>query len=123
MPEINDYDEIDIEDLHGGGDDSGIPLDMQNRQRYFEGRSGTSGGPVIDSVVALSALKGQLSNWEYRLKTVSAFMTQKRSKRSQVRLDGQAGAEAFKAISSNISSRTKVKSSRRMYTNPKPRAP
>lgn len=33
------YSEIDIEDLHDPESSAGIALEMQDRQRYFEGRA------------------------------------------------------------------------------------
>lgn len=68
---MEDFDEIDIEDLHGDGDQGGITLDMKNRQRYFEGRTTTSESAVnVDFKTALSGMKGQLTGWESSLKTV-----------------------------------------------------
>ncbi len=64
-------DEIDMEDLHAADDRAGITLDMKNRQRYFEGRSGTSEGSTnVDFKTALLSLKGQLGGWNEALKNV-----------------------------------------------------
>ncbi|KAG8834705.1 RNA polymerase II transcription factor B subunit 1 [Serendipita sp. 399] len=93
------FEEIDMEDLHGGESQAGIALDMQNLQRYFEGRSGTVGvGSTVDLKTALTHLKTQSGDWESKLR--------------MVRPNGQAGAEAFGAITLAVSSRTKTKSTK-----------
>jgi transcription initiation factor TFIIH subunit 1 len=61
-----------MEDLHVGDSRAGIALDMKNRQRYFEGRSGTSEGPTgVDFKTALAGMKGQLGGWNEALRNVS----------------------------------------------------
>ncbi|KAG9056445.1 RNA polymerase II transcription factor B subunit 1 [Serendipita sp. 407] len=93
------FNDIDMEDLHGGEGQVGIALDMQNHQRYFEGRSGSSAaGSTVDLKTALTRLKAQTDGWENRMQTVHQ--------------DGQAGADAFRAITSAVSARTKVKSTK-----------
>lgn len=68
--------EILMEDLQAPESSAGIPLEMQDRQRYFEGRmSGAAGmtGDVLkpkDPKVALQALKTGLQGWDTRLAEV-----------------------------------------------------
>ncbi|KAG8839867.1 RNA polymerase II transcription factor B subunit 1 [Serendipita sp. 411] len=65
------FNDIDMEDLHGGEGQVGIALDMQNHQRYFEGRSGSSAaGSTVDLKTALTRLKAQTDGWENRMQTV-----------------------------------------------------
>ena len=41
------YSQIDLEDLHDNQASAGIMLNMQDRQRYFEGRSGQTGQDAV----------------------------------------------------------------------------
>lgn len=61
-----------MEDLHAGDNTVGITLDMKNRQRYFEGRSGTNEGSTsVDFKSALVDMKGQLGGWTDALRNAS----------------------------------------------------
>lgn len=40
---IQRYSQIDLEDLHNNESSAGIVLDMQDRQRYFDGRANGAG--------------------------------------------------------------------------------
>jgi transcription initiation factor TFIIH subunit 1 len=61
-----------MEDLHAGDNRAGIALDMKNRQRYFEGRSGTNEGSTkVDFRTALTGMKSQLGAWNEALRSVS----------------------------------------------------
>jgi transcription initiation factor TFIIH subunit 1 len=61
-----------MEDLHAGDNRAGIALDMKNRQRYFEGRSGTSEVSAnVDFKTALVGMKTQLEGWTESLRDVS----------------------------------------------------
>lgn len=74
MRQDSTFDEIDMEDLHGNDNNAGIALDMKNRQRYFEGRSGPL-EPVTNTDFKLSvrSMKSQLNEWKLGLKNVSAI--------------------------------------------------
>jgi transcription initiation factor TFIIH subunit 1 len=61
-----------MEDLHAGDNRAGIALDMKNRQRYFEGRSGTNEASTnVDFKTALVGMKSQLGGWAKALSDVS----------------------------------------------------
>ena len=48
------YSQIDLEDLHDNQASAGIMLNMQDRQRYFEGRSGQTGQDAVQVHIKLS---------------------------------------------------------------------
>jgi len=61
-----------MEDLHAGDNRAGIALDMKNRQRYFEGRSGINEASTnVDFKTALVGMKSQLGGWTEALRDVS----------------------------------------------------
>ena len=62
------YSQLDLEDLHNNEDFSGITLNMQDRQRYFEGRSlHETQAQAIDVNDAWQQLKSNISNWSTNL--------------------------------------------------------
>lgn len=89
--------QIDLDDLHDPESSAGITLEMQDRSRYFEGRTGIAKSEKLDAAVwhnlyffdlslllsgysqkvdmksALLDLQNQTSAWEPGLKSVSVL--------------------------------------------------
>jgi len=92
----NYADEMDLEDLHDPEGSMGIILEMQDRQRYFEGRSTgstmDSGSQEIGDLNAIvQEMRSSLMDWRADL--------------SKSRLEKKAGEEAFSKMSANVSAR------------------
>ncbi|CAL1706845.1 unnamed protein product [Somion occarium] len=89
------YAQLDLEDLHGDEVSPGILLDMQDRRRYFEGRSmDTSQRAQIDVGAAVQEAKDNVNGWESRL--------------SQLKIDRKAGDAALLSMTQNVAARIEV---------------
>ncbi|KAI0775657.1 hypothetical protein BD413DRAFT_530381 [Trametes elegans] len=93
------YAQLDLEDLHDNQTSAGILLNMQDRQRYFEGgakeANGADAGPRVDFRAALQQLRGSTVGWAATL--------------SQLRIDKKAGDAALVGMTQNVASRLDVK--------------
>lgn len=97
----NLYFEIDLDDLHDAESTSGIVLEMQDRQRYFEGRMGNdpsqdSTQEKIDVQVVIRTAQAEMQSWDSALATLN--------------VDRAAADTALAAMTKNVSSRLDVKS-------------
>ncbi|KAF9568021.1 hypothetical protein CPC08DRAFT_655518 [Agrocybe pediades] len=96
------YSQIEIEDLRDPEASDGILLEMQDRQRYFEGRM-TNGNqdpsqPKLDPVAVMQAAKASLVDWDTRL--------------SQLKIERKQGDAALIAMTQNVMNRLDVRSKR-----------
>ncbi|KAI0082063.1 hypothetical protein K474DRAFT_1655997 [Panus rudis PR-1116 ss-1] len=91
------YAQLDLEDLHDNQTAAGILLDMQDRQRYFEGRSNENGAlkEKTDVKAALNEFKVNLQGWHTKL--------------SQLKLERSAADAALLDMTKNVSARLDVK--------------
>lgn len=89
--------QIDLEDLHDNQSSAGIILDMQNRQRYYEGRSaGTDkDDQKLDIRSAIRDVKVNLHDWSKHL--------------SHLKLDGKASEASLIAMTKNVNARIDMK--------------
>ncbi|KAI8993080.1 hypothetical protein BD414DRAFT_483241, partial [Trametes punicea] len=92
--------QLDLEDLHDNQTSAGILLDMQDRQRYFDGRAvsmgeGVPSGPKIDFRGALEQAKLGTQDWPARL--------------AQLKIEKKAGEAALIGMTQNVASRLDVK--------------
>ncbi|KJA20706.1 hypothetical protein HYPSUDRAFT_188287 [Hypholoma sublateritium FD-334 SS-4] len=96
----NPYSQIDIDDLHDAESSAGIILDMQDRQRYFEGRmtngNQESAEPKVDPATVIRETKASLQNWESRM--------------FQLKIERKAGDAALISMTQNVATRLDVKS-------------
>ncbi|KAI1794077.1 hypothetical protein LXA43DRAFT_884194 [Ganoderma leucocontextum] len=94
------YEQIDLEDLHDNESSAGILLDMQNRQRYFDGRAnGTrqpgSEEPRVAFREAMQQAKASTLGWSGNL--------------AQLKIEKKAGDSALISMTQNVQSRLDVK--------------
>ncbi|TFK54130.1 hypothetical protein OE88DRAFT_1654632 [Heliocybe sulcata] len=90
------YAQIDLEDLHDAQDTTGIILEMQDRQRYFEGgmkgaASEDASKHKLDIKTVLREAKDNLHDWAGSL--------------SQLKLDKKAGDASVIAMTQNVQAR------------------
>ncbi|KAJ7079158.1 hypothetical protein B0H15DRAFT_524345 [Mycena belliarum] len=96
------YGQIDIDDLHDPEASAGIVLEMQDRQRYFEGGISSSAPgaeasrAVLDTKTLIQHAKGNLENWEPNL--------------SQLKVERKGGDAALLSMTQNVAARLDVKS-------------
>ncbi|PPQ99447.1 hypothetical protein CVT24_005254 [Panaeolus cyanescens] len=94
--------EIVIDDLQDPESSDGIPLDMQDRQRYFEGRMAGVGGSNSDPSkphdpkLALQALRAGVQGWDARL--------------AELKVERKPGDSAFVYMTQNVMNRLNVRS-------------
>ncbi|KAI0318258.1 hypothetical protein OF83DRAFT_1057189 [Amylostereum chailletii] len=93
------YAQIDLDDLHDPESSEGILLDMQDAQRYFEGRAGGVSAeqaprPAVDLRMALFAAKEDLEDWSAAL--------------GQVKIERKAGEAALLSMTQNVTARLDV---------------
>ncbi|KAI0745821.1 hypothetical protein C8Q76DRAFT_606536 [Earliella scabrosa] len=97
--EVGRYSQIDLEDLHDNQSSSGILLEMQDRQRYFDGRANGSGqddaAGRVDFREALQQVKASTQGWAANL--------------AQLRIEKKAGDAALVSMTQNVSSRLDVR--------------
>ncbi|KAI0374101.1 hypothetical protein BV20DRAFT_1118712 [Pilatotrama ljubarskyi] len=92
--------QLDLEDLHDNQTSAGILLDMQDRQRYFDGRANGAGdngaaGPRVDFREALQRAKSSTVGWNTSL--------------AQLKVDKNAANAALVSMTQNVASRLDVK--------------
>ncbi|KII92831.1 hypothetical protein PLICRDRAFT_89359 [Plicaturopsis crispa FD-325 SS-3] len=92
------YSQIDLDDLHDPEGSAGIILQMQDRQRYFEGRmagavDGTSKHD-FDSATAIREAKDALGSWQTSL--------------TQLSIERKAGDAALLSMTQNVAARLDV---------------
>ncbi|KAM5530768.1 hypothetical protein V8D89_015575 [Ganoderma adspersum] len=94
------YAQIDLEDLHDNESSAGIILDMQNRQRYFDGRANGAGQPGSEEPhigfrEAMQQAKASTLGWSANL--------------AQLKIEKKAGDSALISMTQNVQSRLDVK--------------
>ncbi|KAI0694319.1 hypothetical protein BC835DRAFT_1274633 [Cytidiella melzeri] len=97
------YSQIDLDDLHDNQASAGITLNMQDRQRYFEGRSGQAGHDAVqvrnpasvDVKSAILEMKDSLGGWSHNF--------------SQLKIERKAGDVALSGMTHNVTARLDVK--------------
>ncbi|TFY71942.1 hypothetical protein EVG20_g1057 [Dentipellis fragilis] len=98
--DLSHYAQIDLDDLHDPQSSAGILLEMQDRQRYFEGRAGTKVAaeeaprPAVNVRAALMEAKAELDGWAQSL--------------AQMKLERKAGDSALLAMTQNVAARLDV---------------
>ncbi|KAI0093026.1 hypothetical protein BDY19DRAFT_882431 [Irpex rosettiformis] len=85
------YTQIDLEDLHDNQASTGITLNMQDRQRYFEGRSGQTGQDAVNAKAATREMTDSLGGWSHNL--------------SQLKIERKAGDAALNGMTQNVAAR------------------
>ncbi|KAI0703370.1 hypothetical protein C8T65DRAFT_654998 [Cerioporus squamosus] len=97
--ESEHYAQLDLEDLHDNQSSSGIVLDMQDRQRYFDGRataaSNVDDGVRVDFREALQQSKASTQGWSSNL--------------AELKIERKAGDAALVSMTQNVASRLDVK--------------
>ncbi|KAG2354888.1 hypothetical protein BDR07DRAFT_1428008, partial [Suillus spraguei] len=94
------YAQITLDDLRDSEAMDGITLQMQDRERYFEGQlarsaSEQAGSEVVDVRAAFAELKHGFRGWETRF--------------SQFRIDRRAGDAALDSMTQNVSARLDIR--------------
>ncbi|KLO05745.1 hypothetical protein SCHPADRAFT_910823 [Schizopora paradoxa] len=91
------YDIIDLDDLRDGDSSNGIVLEMKDRDRYYDGRTGDQSSsedkPVFRTV--LPEVRGQLNGWSKAL--------------GSLKIDRKAGDAALQSMTQNVQARLEVK--------------
>ncbi|EIW82730.1 hypothetical protein CONPUDRAFT_163808 [Coniophora puteana RWD-64-598 SS2] len=99
----DEYRRIELEDLNDFEASSGIVLEMQDRQRYFEGRgSGANGNADGDDPAKAVDIRHVFA--EARKSTVDWS-----SRFSQLKVEKKAGDAAFQTMTQNVATRLKSK--------------
>ncbi|KAK7053447.1 RNA polymerase II transcription factor B subunit 1 [Paramarasmius palmivorus] len=102
VDEEDEYHEIELEDLNNAQDSSGIVLEMQDQQRYFEGRmtnaSAEDSLEQVDIRSVLGDMSAELRHWE--------------SKLSELNIARESGDSALLSMTRNVAARLDVKSRR-----------
>ncbi|KAJ7187986.1 hypothetical protein C8R46DRAFT_933665 [Mycena filopes] len=97
----NSYGQIDIDDLHLPEASAGIVLEMQDRQRYFEGGISKETPEAalhkpVDIKTLIMHAKVNMEGWQTKL--------------TQLKVERQAGDEALISMTKNVAARLDVKS-------------
>ncbi|KAH9083863.1 hypothetical protein EDB83DRAFT_2502723 [Lactarius deliciosus] len=91
------YSQIDLADLHNPEPSSGVLLEMQDRQRYFESRAGAAASaeqaprPTMDLRAAWQQMRRDLDGWQGRL--------------AQLKTDRKAAEAALASMTENVATR------------------
>ncbi|KAF8270272.1 hypothetical protein EI94DRAFT_1798336 [Lactarius quietus] len=91
------YSQIDLADLHNPESSSGILLEMQDRQRYFESRAGAAASgeqaprPAVDLRAAWQQMKRDIEGWQGNL--------------AQLKTDRKATEAALMSMTQNVATR------------------
>ncbi|OBZ67167.1 RNA polymerase II transcription factor B subunit 1 [Grifola frondosa] len=97
--DVDHYAQLDLEDLHDNQMSAGIELNMQDRQRYFEGRTSdvaaSIAGPHVDFQTALREAKHSMQGWS--------------TKFTELKIDKKAGDAALNGMTHNVSTRLDVR--------------
>ncbi|KAG1729203.1 uncharacterized protein EDB91DRAFT_1159997 [Suillus paluster] len=96
----DEYAQITLDDLRDPEATSGIALQMQDRERYFEGQlartaSEQADREVVDVRAAFAELRNGFGGWESRF--------------SQLRIDKRAGDAALASMTQNVSARLDIR--------------
>ncbi|KAF7321699.1 hypothetical protein MKEN_00691300 [Mycena kentingensis (nom. inval.)] len=87
-----DYGQIDLDDLHDAESSAGIMLEMQDRQRYFEGGISNGSASEADKPLDVRSLirdaKDNMNSWELNL--------------SQLKIERVAGDKALISMTQNL---------------------
>ncbi|PFH53830.1 hypothetical protein AMATHDRAFT_137016 [Amanita thiersii Skay4041] len=100
------YSQIEINDLNDPEASSGIILEMQDRQRYFEARLASMAAEqaaakkALDLKSILQEAKGNLHNWDHVLKSPS----------HQLKVERKPGEAALFTMTQNVTARLDVRS-------------
>ncbi|KIM91917.1 hypothetical protein PILCRDRAFT_57232 [Piloderma croceum F 1598] len=95
------YSQIDLDDLHDPEASAGIILEMQDRQRYFEGQMASAAsaeaaaGKNLDIRAILGETKVNLHDWETNL--------------AQLKINKKSGDAALLSMTENVSARLEIK--------------
>ncbi|KAF9222739.1 hypothetical protein BS17DRAFT_783312 [Gyrodon lividus] len=98
------FSQIEYDDLQDHESSSGVPLEMQDRQRYFEGQLGRVGGAggggderreAVGVPSAFVGLRNGLDGWEGRF--------------TQLRMEKKSGDAALLSMTANVASRLDIK--------------
>ncbi|KAG6903111.1 hypothetical protein C0995_006298 [Termitomyces sp. Mi166 len=97
----DEYAQIELQDLRDHKEDTGIALEMQDSQRYFEGRgtgalAGVATPKVLDIPAVFQEAKTNVAGWKRDL--------------SQLKQERKAGDAALLSMTQNISARLEVRS-------------
>ncbi|KAJ7072140.1 hypothetical protein C8F01DRAFT_1102708 [Mycena amicta] len=94
-----DYGQIDLDDLHDAESSAGIVLEMQDRQRYFEGGIANGSSAESEKPLDIKSLirhaKVNMDAWESNL--------------SQLKIERTAGDTALVSMTQNVAARLEVK--------------
>ncbi|KAK7472733.1 RNA polymerase II transcription factor B subunit 1 [Stygiomarasmius scandens] len=97
-----EYEAIDLDDLHDPEASIGIALEMQDRQRYFEGRmanaSADESQESLDTQEIIQSITADLQQWA--------------SKLTQLKIERKPGDAALMSMTQNVAARLDVKSKR-----------
>ncbi|KAH9058834.1 hypothetical protein EDB87DRAFT_1625613 [Lactarius vividus] len=91
------YSQIDLADLHNPEPSSGVLLEMQDRQRYFESRAGAAASaeqaprPAVDLRAAWQQMRRDLDGWQGHL--------------AQLKTDRKAAEAALASMTENVATR------------------
>ncbi|KAH9040130.1 hypothetical protein EDB85DRAFT_2072294 [Lactarius pseudohatsudake] len=91
------YSQIDLADLHNPEPSSGVLLEMQDRQRYFESRAGAAASaeqaprPAVDLRAAWQQMRSDLDGWQGHL--------------AQLKTDRKAAEAALASMTENVATR------------------
>jgi len=91
------HSQIDLADLHSPESSTGILLEMQDRQRYFEARPGAvvsaeqAPRPTVDLPLAVQQMRRDLGGWEAHL--------------SQIKIERKAVEVALVSMTQNVATR------------------
>ncbi|KIJ68000.1 hypothetical protein HYDPIDRAFT_107564 [Hydnomerulius pinastri MD-312] len=100
----DEYSQIEYDDLRDPETSAGIILEMQDRQRYFEGQLGKVGtvggeeqkvGEVVDFKGALEGVRRGIEGWEERF--------------SALRVEKKSGEMALQSMTQNVAARLDIK--------------
>ncbi|KAL0956420.1 hypothetical protein HGRIS_002568 [Hohenbuehelia grisea] len=94
------YAAIELDDLRDSESSAGITLEMQDRERYFEGRTAAGSNGVdhehLDFKTLVHEAKQNLQNWETNL--------------NQLKIERKPGDAALMAMTTNVATRLDVRS-------------
>ncbi|KAL0579168.1 RNA polymerase II transcription factor B subunit 1 [Marasmius crinis-equi] len=100
--DADQYQEIELDDLNNPESSSGIVLEMQDRQRYFEGRmTGAASNDTVEKVDIRAVIRNMsvdLKQWDSRL--------------AELNIPRESGDSALLSMTRNVAARLDVKSSK-----------
>ncbi|KAK7005731.1 hypothetical protein R3P38DRAFT_3039285 [Favolaschia claudopus] len=99
----DDYGQIDIDDLHDGESSAGIVLEMQDRQRYFE-------GGISNSSLSVAPSRQVPVDIKTLIRQAKVSINDSQMNLAQLKIDKQAGDTALLSMTKNVAARLDVKS-------------